>query len=134
MSQDAENRANNVSREVVFQLTQIGAGTLDWSEELYNSIPEALTVDEVITLGGRVSDLTELVYPSRDALSRGAKNRLRMVAKIGSMGVIRGDEATAKSSAEFLRARPSVSSHLAAFMIKRQLTKKNKANNPLQTP
>lgn len=90
-------------------------------------VPMSLNSDEITSIHLHVSNLTEAVSPSWDALSKGRRAARSTLRAIGFDAAAMGDVVTAENVASYFREdRLSPSGWLASALIHRQLRKQEK--------
>lgn len=120
MTEIAEDRLQDISGNVVLQLTQIGVGALhpDFIPAVFESLPEALSPDEVARVGSRVVSYSELIDPQNNSAKQTLRIETKMTRSMASAALARGDMVTAKSAIEHLEALPGTRSKLSAFLAR----------------
>lgn len=102
--------------------------------DILELVPEALTPEEIDSLGMQVANLTETIRPSRSAYLNGRKTETDVVRALGFAAAVSGDAVTARSASTHLaRNKLSVFNWVARGLIWSQLRGHKKEPNPLQT-
>jgi len=120
MAETCEDRLQDISTNAVLQLTQIGVGAIhsEFVPGVFEALPEALSVEEVASIGGRVVAYSEMVSPQKNSAKQSLKIETRMTRSMASAALARGDMVTVDSAVEYLESLPTVRSALSAFLAK----------------